>query len=151
MLYRSKQEALRVDLSDSTQLVRLLIQFFSYTEPDVAGFEQAVAEFKDRVPELASGLLHKIKEAHKSNTKFIAVIQAFFTLCQGSIDPKISEETVEEMLVQHLLTERLFRTIFDNSEFIQRNAIAREVEQVIEALVSKSFSRTEYLKSLDSF
>ena len=55
------------------------------------------------------------------------------------------------MLVQHLLTERLFRTIFDNPEFIQRNAIAREVEHVIDALVSKSFSRTEYLKSLDSF
>ena len=55
------------------------------------------------------------------------------------------------MLVQHLLTERLFRTIFDNPEFVQRNAIAREVERVIDALVSKSFSRTEYLKSLDRF
>jgi predicted helicase len=50
------------------------------------------------------------------------------------------------MLVQHLLTERLFRTIFDNPEFIQRNAIAREVEQVIDALVSKpdsSFRRSQ--------
>ena len=55
------------------------------------------------------------------------------------------------MLVQHLLTERLFRTIFDNPEFTRRNAIAAEVERVIEALVSQSFSRTEYLKSLDSF
>src|ERR1035438_9596219 len=39
----------------------------------------------------------------------------------------------------------------DNPEFTQRNAIANEVEQVIDALVSKSFSRTDYLKSLDSF
>ncbi len=151
VLYQSKQEVLRADLTDSAQLVRLLQQFFAYIEPDVEGFEQAVDEFKDRVPELSKGLLHKIKEAHKSNKKFIAAFQTFYTLCQNAIDPKISEETVEEMLVQHLLTERLFRTIFDNPEFIQRNAIAREVEQVIDALVSKSFSRTEYLKSLDSF
>ena len=151
VLYQSKQEVMRADLTDSAQLVRLLQQFFSYIEPDVEGFEQAVDEFKDRVPELAKGLLHKIKEAHKSNKKFIAAFQSFFGLCQNAIDPKISEETVEEMLVQHLLTERLFRTIFDNPEFVQRNAIAREVEQVIDALVSKSFSRTDYLKSLDSF
>jgi predicted helicase len=151
VLYQSKQEVLRVDLTDPAQLVRLLQQFFAYIEPDVEGFEQAVDEFKDRVPELSKGLLHKIKEAHKSNKKFIAAFEAFYTLCQNAIDPKISVETVEEMLVQHLLTERLFRTIFDNPEFIQRNAIAREVEQVIDALVSKSFSRTEYLKSLDSF
>lgn len=151
VLYQSKQEVMRVDLADSSQLVRLLQQFFSYIEPDVEGFEQAVNEFKDRVPELAKGLLHKIKEAHKANSKFIAAFEAFYTLCQNAIDPKISGETVEEMLVQHLLTERLFRTIFDNPEFVQRNAIAHEVEQVIDALVSKSFSRTEYLKSLDSF
>lgn len=78
----------------------------------------------------------------------MTAFQSFFTLCQNAIDPKVSKETVEEMLVQHLLTERLFRTIFDNPEFIQRNAIAREVELVIDALVSKSFSRTEYLKRL---
>ncbi|HLH36410.1 MAG TPA: type ISP restriction/modification enzyme [Alloacidobacterium sp.] len=151
VLYQSKQEVMRVDLSDGAQLVRLLQQFFSYIEPDVEGFERAVVEFKDRVPELAKGLMHKIKEAHKSNKKFIAAFEAFYTLCQNAIDPKVTVETVEEMLVQHLLTERLFRTIFDNPEFIQRNAIAREVETVIDALVSKSFSRTEYLKSLDSF
>jgi predicted helicase len=151
VLYQSKQQVLRADLADKAQLVSLLNQFFSYIEPDVQGFEQAVNEFKDRVPELAKGLMQKIREAHKSNKKFVPAFQVFLVLCQNAIDPKISEETVEEMLVQHLLTERLFRTIFDNPEFTQRNAIAREVEQVINALVSKSFSRTEYLKSLDRF
>jgi predicted helicase len=151
VLYQSSTETLRVDLSNPAELVRLLIQFLNYIEPDIEGFEQAVAEFKDRVPELARGLLHKIKEAHKSNRKFIAAFGSFFELCRNSIDPKISQEVVEEMLVQHLLTARLFRTIFDNPEFTQRNAIAHEVETVIGALVSKSFSSTEYLKSLDSF
>ena len=56
------------------------------------------------------------------------------------------------MLVQHLLTERLFRTIFNNPEFVKRNAIAREVERVIDALVSQSFRPHRVsLKSLDRF
>src|SRR5947209_14356661 len=55
------------------------------------------------------------------------------------------------MLVQHLLTERLIRKIFDNPEFTQRNVIAAEVEKVISALVSKSFNRDEFLKRLDRF
>ncbi len=151
VLYQGKMEVLRVDLSDRNQLLRLLIQFFSYIEPDIEGFEAAVEEFKERVPELAKGLLEKVRDAQKSNAKFIAAFDAFFQLCRSSLDPNIPKKEVEEMLVQHLLTERLFRQIFDNPEFTQRNAIAHEVEQVIDALVSKSFSRTDYLKSLDSF
>src|SRR5262249_23222828 len=58
---------------------------------------------------------------------------------------------VDEMLVQHLLTERLIRTIFDNQDFTRRNVIAAEVEKVIDALVSPAFSRREYLKQLDRF
>src|SRR5947209_9515710 len=63
----------------------------------------------------------------------------------------MSQETVDEMLVQHLLTERLFRTIFNNSDFTKRNAIAVEIEKVIQALTSRSFNRYEFLKSLDRF
>ena len=55
------------------------------------------------------------------------------------------------MLVQHLLTERLIRKIFDNPEFTCRNVIAAEVEKVIDALVSRSFNRDDFLKSLYRF
>src|SRR5207244_2499102 len=82
---------------------------------------------------------------------FRAAFEKFFELCRSALNPNIRIEAVDEMLVQHLLTERLFRTIFNNSEFVKRNAIAAEVERVIEALVSRSFDRREYLKSLDRF
>src|SRR5579863_4003074 len=55
------------------------------------------------------------------------------------------------MLVQHLLTERLFRTIFNNADFINRNVIAAEIEKVIRALTSRSFNRNDFEKSLDRF
>ena len=55
------------------------------------------------------------------------------------------------MLTQHLLTERIFRTVFSNSDFIHRNVIAREIETVINALTSQSFSRDSFLQGLDRF
>jgi type I restriction-modification system DNA methylase subunit len=56
-----------------------------------------------------------------------------------------------EMLAQHLLTERLFRKVFANPDFVKKNAIAQEIEKVISALISKSFSRDAFLKELDRF
>ena len=138
-------------LGNPKELAALLNQFFSYTEPDIEGFEEAVDEFKERVPDLARGLVEKIQQAHKDNARFQSAFEKFFDLCRTALNPNIRVEAVDEMLVQHLLTERLFRTVFNNPEFVKRNAIAAEVERVIDALVSHSFDRTEYLKSLDPF
>ena len=52
---------------------------------------------------------------------------------------------------QHLLTERLFRTVFNRPAFTHRNVIAFEIENVIDALTSHAFSRDEFLSSLDRF
>lgn len=151
VLYQNGQERNRFDLSDRQALVDLLNDVYAHTEPQIDNFEKAVAEFKERVPDLARGLCDKIKQAHKDNKKFQNAFGEFFNLCQQTLNPNIRKDAVDEMLVQHLLTERLMRKIFDNPEFTRRNVIAAEVEKVIAALVSKSFNRDEFLQSLDRF
>lgn len=151
VLYQNGLEVFRAKLPDPKQLADLLNHFFAYQQPNIDTFEQAVEEFKERVPELARGLVDKIRAAHKDNRKFIEAFNNFIALCQTALNPNISEAAVDEMLVQHMLTERLMRTVFDNPDFVQKNVIAVEVEKVIAALVSKSFNRHEFLKSLDRF
>ena len=150
-LYQNGQVAMQVDLTERERLSNLLITFFSYTEPAHEDFSTAVDDFKQRVPDLARGLVQIIQDAHTTNARFKQAFASFFELCRDSLNPNISEAAVDEMLVQHLLTERLIRTIFDNEEFTRRNVIACEVETVIAALVSKAFNRREFLKSLDPF
>ena len=150
-LYQNGQVAMQADLTQRVQLTNLLIAFFSYTGPAHEDFSSAVEDFKQRVPDLARGLVQIIQDAHATNTAFQKAFASFFTLCRESLNPNLSEAAVDEMLVQHLLTERLIRTIFDSQDFIRRNVIAREVEKVIDALVSKAFNRHEFLKSLDTF
>ena len=55
------------------------------------------------------------------------------------------------MLVQHLLTERIFRKIFANPDFTRRNVVAAEIEKVITELTKRAFNRDEFLGNLDRF
>ncbi|MCL5103936.1 MAG: N-6 DNA methylase [Armatimonadetes bacterium] len=151
VLYQDGQRKLEVDLTQIQQVTDLLHAFTTHAEPDIEEFEQAVAEFKARIPELAQGVLQIIAKERKENRRFVAAFGAFHELCKTALDPRISESQIDEMLVQHLLTERLFRTVFDNQDFTRRNAIASEIENVIDALTSRAFNRAEFLKTLDRF
>jgi predicted helicase len=151
VLFQSGKEVFRTTLTDPKNVADLLNLFFNYIEPDHVDFDSAVEEFKERVPDVGKGLADKIAMAHKQLPKFQAAFDNFFALCQTALNPNISRAAVDEMLVQHLLTERLIRKIFDNPEFTRRNVIAAEVEKVIDALVSKSFNRDDFQKSLDRF
>jgi predicted helicase len=151
ILYQNNKPVLEADLTQPKELTNVLDQFFHYAAPDIATFEHAVQDFKESIPDLAEGLLKRIKEEHARNKFFVSTFATFLSLCRTTLDPNMSSDTVDEMLVQHLLTERLFRTVFNNQDFTSRNVIAAEIEKVIQALTSRAFNRSEFLKSLDRF
>src|SRR5213082_1241861 len=57
ILYQNKKRAFEYDLHNPAEVGDLLSQFLTFTEPDIASFEVAVQEFKERVPELARAVL----------------------------------------------------------------------------------------------
>ena len=154
ILWQNKKEVERYDLTQAQQVAKLLEKFFGHTEADREGFEIAVRDFVEKIPELALALKKKIdgeSAAARENAKFKKAFNSFFLTCQTALNPNIKESAVKEMLIQHLLTERLFRVVFSSPEWVSRNVIAGEIENVIGALTSKSWSRAEFLKSLDPF
>ena len=151
ILYQNGLRIQTVPMSDPARLADLVTTFFRHIEPEIQEFEIAVDEFKERVPDLAEGLKKKIDEAHKTNSAFRKAFADFFELCKTSLNPNLAQPAVDEMLIQHILTERLIREIFDNPEFVRRNVIAAEVEKVMLAMTSQSFDRNTYLKELDRF
>ena len=142
---------LDADLTDPTQLVDVLQAFFDYRPRAYDEWEEAVAQFKDRVPEIGNSLAGIIKEARKTNPQFTVAFNDFHEKCCQALNPNLSKAAVQEMLIQHLLTVRLFRTVFSHSDFTRRNVIAREIENVIDALTSHAFSREVFLRKLDRF
>ena len=151
ILWQNDQCVLDADLTDATQLIETLETFFSHRPQAYVEWETAVTQFKDKVPALGQGLAELIEKERGTSRQFATAFRAFHEKCCQSINPNLSEAAVEEMLIQHLLTERLFRTVFDNPDFTRRNVIANEIEKVIDALTSHSFSRDGFLQSLDRF
>jgi predicted helicase len=151
VLYQNKQRVLDADLTSRDALAGLLTRYFNHTPAEIEEFHRAEGEFREQIPVLAKALLSTIEAARHANPTFIVAFSEFFELCRTSLNPGVSTGQIEEMLVQHLLTERLFRNVFDNPEFTKRNVIAAEIEKVIAALTSQSFSREAFLKRLDYF
>ena len=151
ILWQNDRQVLDADLTDPKQLIETLQTFFAHRPQEYAEWEDAVAQFKDIVPDIGNGLADLIQKERETNRRFTSAFADFLEKCRLSINPNLSEAAVEEMLIQHLLTERIFRTVFDNPDFTRRNVIANEIEKVIDALTSQSFSRHVFLESLDRF
>ena len=151
ILWQDGHEVHDADLTDPTQLIEVLDAFFAYRTTEDDEWERAVAQFSAKLPALGKGLAEHIKEARLNKPQFTSAFTAFHDICRQSINPNLSEAAVEEMLIQHLFTERIFHKVFDNQDFVRRNIIAREIEKVIKVLTEHAFNRNEYLKDLDPF
>jgi predicted helicase len=151
ILWQDGRRIVDADITDPNSLLQVVTRFFDYAPPEYEQWNDAVAHFQAQVPELGRSLAEIIKQEEQSNQRFRQAFDDFFAVCRQSINPNLSKEAVEEMLIQHLLTERIFRTVFNNPDFTRRNAIAIEIEKVIDALTSKAFSRENFLQRLDRF
>ncbi len=151
ILYQNGREVLDADITERETLVTVLETFFAYERENAAQWRAAVAKFRDTVPALRREAKELIQTRHRDSARFRTAFAEFHQLCQTAINPNLSETAVEEMLLQHLLTERTFRTVFDNPDFAQRNVIAREIEKVINALIEDAYSRDAFLENLKPF
>jgi predicted helicase len=151
ILYQNGARVFDADLTEPTELVKVLTQFFEYQPPAYEQWGEAVEDFKSEIPEFGRALTELIERERKESTRFREAFTDFYELCRQSVNPNLSTQAVEEMLIQHLLTERIFRTVFHNSDFRSRNVIAREIERVIDALTSRAFSREQFLARFDRF
>ena len=151
ILYQNGEQVFDVDITDPTRLITALQHFFAAPPAALANWHAAVAEFKEKVPALGRKAAELIAEQHETNPKFVTVFTDFYEQCCAAINPNLSKAAVEEMLIQHLLTERIFRTVFNNPDFTRRNIIAREIEKVIEVLIGQTYSRDAFLRELNPF
>jgi len=151
ILYQNGHEVLDLSLVESVNLIKILEQFFNFQRPEYERWDLAADEFKTRVPALAQQILALIQSARVDDKSFKKAFDHFSQQCRQAINPHLADAAIEEMLIQHLLTERIFRRIFNHPDFAKRNIIAREIEQVIDKLTAKSFNRDAFFEPLKYF
>jgi predicted helicase len=142
VLIQNGIEKKRVAVKDAEALHNLLIAFISFERPEVTHFRRAIEHFKEDIPKVTAAIRNIIIEQENTNSKFIKAAKAFLKLCHDSINPEITVEDVREMIIQHILTEDIFNTIFDETQFHRENNIAHELETVIHTFFTGHTRRT---------
>jgi len=151
VLYQDGSEFNRYNLTKEDELIELLLQFFNYKEPVYEQFRQAVEKFKQNINRLAEDFQSIIHKAKKVNSDFKNAIDEFLEVCKQSFHRDISEVDVEDMLIQHLLTERIFRKVFDNTDFSSKNVIAVQLEKLISILTKHAFNRAKFFEHTNQY
>ena len=151
ILYQNGALVLDLDITEPRNLIQLLETFFAYTEENLAEWDAAVTTFQETIPELGAKLETLIQTERQQTPAFRDAFAHFHQQCRDAINPNLAEAEVERMLAQHLMTERIFRTVFDNPDFTNRNIIAREIEKVIHVLTQYALNRNQFFRELQPF
>jgi len=151
IIWQDNRLVFNENITDPGNLAEGLKIFFSHEPEAYKEWEEAADAFRDEIPEVAGRILKLVDEESRVNKPFARASENFADICRESVNPNLSADAIREMLIQHLLTERIFRTVFNNPDFINKNIIAHEIEKVIAELTSRHFSRGEFLKPLDRF
>jgi len=148
VLIQGNNEVSRVSIADAAKLDALLNKFINYERQEVRDFRQAIEKFKTDLPTVVETLRSTI--ANQKALNFKAAFKKLFKLCKESINPKINEFDIQEMIIQHILTEDIFLTVFNESQFHRENVIALELESVVNTFFIGSVRR-DTLKSIESY
>ncbi len=151
VLYQDGYEVRRTYIRDKKHFAALLSQYFNYKEQARQSFNEAAQSYGEQIRDIASQLKAKIDAAHQDNSGFQHKFDEFMALCRRSLNPNISREAVDEMLIQHLMTERIIRRVFDVEHFAHTNVIAANIEEVIYTLTSAYFNRADFMGGLRLF
>lgn len=141
VLIQNGIEVARVPVNEPDALHKLITAFISFERPEVKNFRKAIELFKQDIPKVTETIRSIIIEAERSNPKYIQAAEVFLKLCHDSINPAMTVENVREMIIQHILTEDIFNTIFDETQFHRENNIARQLESVIQTFFTGNIRR----------
>ncbi len=130
VLIQNGQEALRAATTDGPALSRLLDCFFGFRPPEVERFAAATAKFRAELPTVIGALDDLLARALTHDAAFQPRFAAFLDLCQRAIGERVTAGQAREMLIQHILTEQIFRDIFPASEFHRANHLARALTEL---------------------
>lgn len=151
VLFQNDARLGECSIRDQENLQKLLEDFFAWSTPDIDGFHEAMDHFYEDLPRFAEALHKRIEEAKSNNRKFVEQLNRFYEVCRESLNPAVTVSQIEEMLAQHLLTERIARRVFHYDRFRQNNAIAHELENLVDAFLGDALSRDDYMRGLNHY
>lgn len=124
ILRQDGREVMRVALADDDALLKLIEAFYAHEPPELSEFKAASAKFRADLPQVLEALEMAIGEAEARSSDFNAALDTFLEHAKQAINPTVTRDDVRKMLIQHILTEEIFTSVFDNAQYHRENNIA---------------------------
>ncbi|MBA3666897.1 MAG: N-6 DNA methylase [Sphingomonas sp.] len=134
ILYQDGHEAGSAPMDDTEALFVLLTHFFAHERQEVADFRKAVKQFATDLPAVLAALRDIIAEKRAASSAFAKAETDFLAHARDAINPAVNEDDVQEMLIQHILTEDIFAKVFENPDFHRQNNVAAALYALEEKL-----------------
>jgi len=124
ILRQDGREVMRISLADDDALLRLIETFYAHEPPELSEFKAASAKFRADLPQVLEALEMAMGEAEARSTDFVRALDTFLEHAKQAINPTVTRDDVRKMLIQHILTEEIFTSVFDNAQYHRENNIA---------------------------
>ncbi len=124
VLWQDGHEAARASMEDAETLLPLLTRFFAHERAEIAEFNKAVKQFAVDLPAVLEALRRIIADKRAASMEFAKAQDDFLKHARDAINPAVNEGDVQEMLIQHILTEDIFAKVFENPDFHRQNNVA---------------------------
>jgi hypothetical protein len=99
VLLQQGAETLRAVMSDVDKLHHVLTVFTAYERPEIRDFRMAITAFAQDIPLITNELKDLMVHQKNQNPRYQLAFSDFWELCRKSINPQISEQSVQEMLI----------------------------------------------------
>lgn len=131
VLRQNGKEADRAPLQgDDDALLHLLNKFFAYERAEIAEFRRAAEQFRADLPQILEALRMAIGEAEARSSDFAKALKDFLDHAHQAINRTVTADDVREMLIQHILTEEIFASVFDNAQYHRENNVAKRLGEL---------------------
>ena len=151
ILYKDGTEAQRATLADGEALVTVLNYFYNNAPKPVLMLEKSIADHQTKFVSVTNELQKKLADLREKNSTYKRAFDSWYAIVRESIDNRLSEESVDMMLVQHLFILPLIKAVFGQDDLPKTNYIAEAVEKVWQAVPTDVVDRAQITKYLAFF
>jgi len=124
-------KSIKVDPNDNVFEIYNRVQetFEKFSE-----YTQAIDEFAKNLEDIIDNTKSMIEKGISGNKQYDTEARKLLKMCQNVINDKMVMNDIKEMLIQHILTYRIFALVYDEHDFHNINAVAKSLESLKDLL-----------------
>ena len=122
---------IKVGPGDNIESIEVKVHsaFNKYSE-----YAEALRKFADNLDDIIKNTTQLIESKISKNKKYDKEAHKLLKVCKKTINDQMELDDIKDMLIQHILTYRIFALVYDEQDFDHKNIIARSLEVLKDTL-----------------